>query len=157
MKVIRIISGGQTGTDQAALQAAIDKGIEHGGWCPPGRISEAGIIPEHFDLKETPEDRHSYAPRIPCSQRTIWNVRDADALLIFLPQNRFDVGTQLSIHVSKKMAKEYIVIDPADGTALQQVKKWLTDIDGETLNVSGPSESKYPGIYEKVYALISEL
>ncbi len=157
MKVVKIISGGQTGTDQAALQAAIDKGIEHGGWCPPGRLAENGEIPQSYDLKETPEDRHSYAPRIPCSQRTIWNVRDADALLVFLPQNKFDVGTQLSIHVSKKIKKEYFIIDPDNEHAREDIRKWLDTIEGEVLNVSGPSENKFPGIYKKVYKLISEL
>ncbi|RNC80104.1 MAG: molybdenum cofactor carrier [Balneola sp.] len=157
MKIKRVLSGGQTGTDQAALQAAIDIGIEHGGWCPPGRISEEGKIPEHFNLTETPEDKDSSAPKIPCSQRTIWNVRDADATIIFLPDKRFDIGTHLSIHASKKMNKNFLVVDPYQSNTLKQIKKWLNSLDGDILNVSGPKESKYPGIYKKIYSVIKEV
>jgi len=83
MSLIRkIISGGQTGVDQAALRAAIASGIPFDGWCPPGRICEDGIIPEEFNLKETPFERSESAHEIPRSLRTEWNVRDSDGVLI---------------------------------------------------------------------------
>src|SRR3954470_24712509 len=78
----KVISGGQTGVDQAALRAAKDSGLEIGGWCPPGRWCDAGIIPDSFPLQETPEERSPEAPAIPRSLRTEWNVRDSDGTLV---------------------------------------------------------------------------
>lgn len=66
--VIRIVSGGQTGADRAALDWAIANNVPHGGWCPKGRKAEDGAIPAHYALKETPSA--SYL------QRTEWNMRD---------------------------------------------------------------------------------
>ncbi len=77
-QIRKVISGGQTGVDQAALRAAIALGISIDGWCPPGRICEHGVIPEEFPLKETPFERSEGAPGIPRSLRTEWNVRDSD-------------------------------------------------------------------------------
>jgi predicted Rossmann-fold nucleotide-binding protein len=70
----RLVSGGQTGVDRAALDVAIACGIPHGGWCPRGRISEAGPIPAHYQLTET--DSFKYWVR------TERNVIDSDATLI---------------------------------------------------------------------------
>src|SRR5262245_7420096 len=86
-KLRKILSGGQTGVDQAALRAAQKCGLSCGGWCPPGRECETGIIPLSFPLRETPRDRSPDAPEIPRSQRTQWNVRDSDATLILQPQS----------------------------------------------------------------------
>ena len=70
----KIISGGQTGADRAALDWAIANGIEHGGWCPQGRLAEDGVITAQYDLRETPKADYL--------QRTEWNVRDSDATVI---------------------------------------------------------------------------
>jgi len=83
---LKIISGGQTGVDQAALITAQKIGLETGGWCPPGRVCESGTIPEYFPLKETPQERSPDAVDVPRSQRTEWNVRDSDATLIVRPK-----------------------------------------------------------------------
>ena len=91
---MKIISGGQTGVDRAALKAAQDLGFPTGGWCPPGRLAEDGIIPDRFPLKETPDDRSKDAPHIPRSQRTEWNVRDSDATLLIIPRNIPDSDKQ---------------------------------------------------------------
>ncbi len=71
----KIISGGQTGADRAALDFAIARGIPHGGWCPRGRLAEDGTIPALYQLSETPGPDHA--------QRTEWNVRDSDGTVIF--------------------------------------------------------------------------
>ena len=71
---MKIISGGQTGADRAALDFAIDHGIEHGGWCPKGRWAEDGAIAERYPLKETPS--------ADVAQRTEWNARDSDGTLV---------------------------------------------------------------------------
>jgi hypothetical protein len=161
----KIISGGQTGTDQAALQAAIDAGIEHGGWCPPDRVCESGTIPEQFNLIETPEERDPSAPDIPRSQRTIWNVRDSDGSLIFwvgeVAEIKSDRGTNLAFESAEKFGKPYLVVDPDTHSdaehrneIITQIKKWIKENGIEVLSVGGPSESTVPGIYEKVYDLM---
>ena len=73
--VPRVISGGQTGVDQAALRAAKACVLAMGGWCPPGRLCDSGLIPSEFPLQETERERSPGAPDVPRSQRTEWNVR----------------------------------------------------------------------------------
>ncbi len=75
MGISRIISGGQTGADRAALDWAISNNILHGGWCPKGRLAEDGRINPKYELDETPKTEYI--------QRTEWNVRDSDATVIF--------------------------------------------------------------------------
>lgn len=157
MKLKQIISGGQTGTDQAALQAAIDSGLSHGGWCPPGRICENGKIPDQFDLKETPSERDPSASDIPRSQRTIWNVRDSDASLIFMRPEHKDKGTELAIQTFVDLGKPYLIIDPANGETVAMIKKWLNEMDIEILSIGGPGEHSNPGIYNTVYDILIQI
>lgn len=150
----RIISGGQTGTDQAALQAAIDTGLDHGGWCPPGRQCETGEIPSCFTLIETPLERDSSAPDVPRSQRTIRNIRDSDAALIFLSDNEIDRGTELAVKTAKELNKPALIVDPDDMKAFENIVEWLDTIPVRSLSVGGPAESSHPGVYERVYEVL---
>lgn len=166
MKLKKIISGGQTGVDQSALQVAIDAGLEHGGWCPPGRVCESGIIPDHFHLKETAFARDTSAPNIPRSQRTIWNIRDSDGTLIFWDKEvaklQSDKGTKLTLDIAKKLGKPYLVVDLNSYDVDQQnvsgiveeIKGWLIKNEIEILSVGGPSENTCPGIFKKTYHLL---
>lgn len=165
----KVISGGQTGVDQAALQAAIDSGLEHGGWCPPERVCEDGIIPDHFHLQETPIERDPTAPEIPRSQRTIWNVRDSDGSLIFWgkevtklqkrPRNKFGTGdgTKLALDVSEQLSKPAIIVNPFDEGVYVNIKNWIEHNSIEILCVGGPSEASSPGIYNKVYRILKSV
>src|SRR3974390_2458425 len=101
----KIISGGQTGPDRAALEFARAHGIAHGGWCPQGRLAEDGTIPQVYQMKETP----SADP----AQRTEWNVRDSEGTVIFSIASELSGGSRLTaewagrlgrpcLHVSKK-------------------------------------------------------
>ncbi|MBO6792288.1 MAG: putative molybdenum carrier protein [Balneolaceae bacterium] len=164
MSLRKIISGGQTGVDQAALQAAIDSGFEHGGWCPPGRICDSGEIPIHFKLKETPEERDKSALEIPRSQRTIWNVRDSDGLLVIEQDQRGkgskaqrDLGTELTIESAKKLGKPFLIVYFNRKLILTQISNWISTNKIEVLNVAGPSERNCPGIYDRVYDLKMEI
>ena len=86
---LQIVSGGQTGADQAALIWAIDNEIEHGGWCPKGRKTESGVLDKRFRLKEASSP--SYL------QRTEWNVRDSDATVIFTMTNPLIGGSKRTV------------------------------------------------------------
>ncbi|XOV92528.1 MAG: putative molybdenum carrier protein [Bacteroidota bacterium] len=157
MSIEKIISGGQTGVDQAALQAAIDSGIEHGGWCPPGRVCEDGIIPNRFRLKETPEARSPEAPNIPRSLRTEWNIRDAEASLIILPERMPpDPGTSWALKMAEKYQKPYFMVDPTTDV-LQFTKDWIRSNQIRVLGVGGPSEMTVPGIYDSTYQFMKDL
>jgi Circularly permutated YpsA SLOG family len=154
--VKRIVSGGQTGVDQAALRAAQTCGLDCGGWCPPGRLCESGIIPSIFPLEETPDERSNEALEIPRSQRTEWNVRDSDATLILRPKLRLqeDQGTDWAIRCAGRYGRPLFECDPSDPSALNMITEWLRELSIHTLNVAGPSESSCPGIGDRVYSLL---
>lgn len=155
----KIISGGQTGVDQAALCAAQKAGLECGGWCPPGRLCESGIIPAHFPLKETPAERSPDAPDVPRSQRTEWNVRDSDATLIFQPAHGVDQdpGTEWTARWASRYGRPLLVCDPSDPAAADRITQWLRSLPVETLNVAGPSERTAPGLGNQTCRLLKKV
>lgn len=159
MKSLRkIISGGQTGVDQAALRAALNLDFRIGGWCPPGRMSEDNIIPAAFPLVETENERSPKAPDIPRSQRTEYNVRDSDATLILNPYTvQNDPGTGWTIQCTQLYKKPFLIVDPYAPDAERHIFEWLEEIAAETLNVAGPSEGTSPGIYQKAYKLLYDI
>ena len=138
-----IISGGQTGADRAALDAAIKLNIPHGGWCPKGRLAElGGTIPEKYLLKETPSSDYS--------ERTKLNIRDSDGTLIFVPQMPLKVndGTILTIQEVKDKNKPYIIIDLSHKPDCHLIAEWVKINNIKVLNIAGPRESQSPGIYQ---------
>jgi Circularly permutated YpsA SLOG family len=154
----KIISGGQTGVDQAALRAAIASGIPIDGWCSPGRICEDGIIPKEFLLKETPVERSEVAPEIPRSLRTEWNARDSDGTLI--PTKSIltlDTGTNWARQCSIYYKKPYTIEDPANPLSLTRSRKWIEANSIAVLNVAGPSEKTEPGIGQLTYSFLMQL
>jgi hypothetical protein len=153
--VIAIVSGGQTGVDQAALRAAQARGLRCGGWCPPGRVCEGGTIPARFELRETTAERSARAPEVPRSQRTEWNVRDSDATLIVTPGAALsDPGTAFCARCAALYDRPLFVCDPDEPEALVRLVKWLRERRPATLNVAGPSEDSRPGVGEVAYALL---
>ena len=144
----RIVSGGQTGVDRAALDAAIWLGIPHGGWCPLGRRAEDGPIPEIYELNETMEPHYAV--------RTERNVVDSDATLV-LYETEMSRGTALTVRMAKKHAKPVLSMDLAEQWDPAQVLVWLTENQVETLNVAGPRESSHPGIGEQSRQLLIEV
>jgi hypothetical protein len=101
----RLIAGGQTGVDRAALDVAIGLGIPASGWCPRGRRAEDGVIPNRYPLAETPSEDYA--------ERTAWNFHDADATLI-LTWATLTGGTLLTLDVCVRQGKLHLVVDLAD-------------------------------------------
>ena len=155
-ELLAIVSGGQTGVDQAALRAGQDCGLETGGWCPPGRECESGVIPARFPLKETPEDRSPDAPEVPRSLRSEWNVRASDATLILRPavEDRVDPGTGWTVQCAVRYGRPLLVCDPANPVAQERITSWLRALSVRNLHVAGPSEGACPGVGDQAYALL---
>jgi len=139
---LKIISGGQTGVDRAALDLALELGIPCGGWCPKGRKAEDGPIPDRYPLKET--ESNSYPVR------TEMNVRDSDGTLI-LTWGRPTGGTALTVRLAKRHKKPCMVIDLKNAGNQSSIKDWLEKKQIGILNVAGPRESKNPGISKLAY------
>ena len=148
----KIISGGQTGVDQAALNAALELNIGCGGRCPPGRVCENGNIPGNLPLTETPVERSKIAPDIPRSLRTEWNVRDSDATLILKPPGlNDDKGTNWTLQCVEIYGKKSLILDPFENRSSNILREWLSTNQVRTLNIAGPDEKTCPGIGEKSY------
>ena len=145
---MKIVSGGQTGADQGALDAAIALGISHGGWCPLGRRSEAGRIPSRYQLSETASSAYS--------ERTERNVVDSDGTLI-VTRGTPTGGTAYTVELTRKHRRPHLVID-LDATdmngAARTVKEWLAESGVATLNVAGPRASKHPTMADDVRRLL---
>ena len=158
-KLTTVVSGGQTGVDQAVLRAARNCGLEIGGWCPPGRASEAGPIPDEFPLRETPVERSPEAPGVPRSLRSEWNVRDSDATLILRPSGSegSDPGTEWAARCAERYGRPLLICDPRDPAAASLVSHWLAELPVRKLNVAGPSEGTSPGIAKLAYSLCSRI
>lgn len=134
---LKIISGGQTGVDRAALDVALELGLPCGGWCPKGRRAEDGAIPDRYPLTES--DTADY------SRRTRLNVRDSDATLI-LTRGKPDGGTALTARVAAGLGKPQRVIDLGVDASTSEVTDWLLRHHIRVLNIAGPRESRSPGI-----------
>jgi hypothetical protein len=145
---VKIISGGQTGVDRAALDVAIHLGVSHGGWCPSGRQAEDGEIDPVYQLQETATREYN--------RRTKWNVRDTEATLI-LHRGVLEGGTAYTFTCAKQLQKPCLVINLAQPPDNQKILEWLNEKNINTLNIAGPRESKQPGIYQQAYDYLESL
>lgn len=154
----KVISGGQTGVDRAALQAAVDTGLDHGGWCPPGRSAADGTIPAGYRLKETPGERSEKAWHIPRSLRTEWNVRDSDGTLVLAPPRPVnDPGTEWTLRACKIYRKPVLVIRIDREDPLHAITAWLNANRIGALNIAGPSSASFPDMENKAYDLLARV
>ncbi len=144
----RIVSGGQTGVDRGALDAAISLGIAHGGWCPRGRLSEDGRIAEHYQLQETSSPKYWV--------RTRQNVLDSSGTLI-LCRGPLQGGTKLTHRLAQRLAKPCLVVDLSQDTDVDVVRQWIGQQNIRVLNVAGPRESTAPGIADDTYRFLSAI
>jgi hypothetical protein len=136
----KIVSGGQTGVDRAGLDAARNLGLPIGGWCPKSRVAEDGCVPDIYPLIETPTEDYA--------ERTLWNVRDADATLIIthgMPKS----GTAMTRDFAMQLSKPLFIVDLDLGCKPETVAVWLKSHAVNILNIAGPRESLFPGIYDQ--------
>ncbi len=142
-RVHTVISGGQTGVDRAALDAAVALGIPIAGWIPAGRKAEDGIVPMHYT--GLAECQSSHYP-----VRTRLNVRDADATLVFTAGTPHG-GTALTLRIVESLSKPLLVVDALyhhECEAVQHVGTWLDSLRVTSLNVAGPRASQLPLLYD---------
>jgi len=139
-QAIMLISGGQTGVDRAALDAALEFKIPCGGFCPRGRRAEDGPLDPRYPLQET--DTTDYR------ERTRRNVETSDGTLI-LAHGALTGGTALTYRLAREFNKPCLVVDLARTTTTDAVCRWLTRNGVKRLNVAGPRESTKPGIHAR--------
>ena len=135
-KLRKIVSGGQTGVDRAALDWALASGVPCGGWCPLGRWAEDGPIDVRYPLRETPDVKPAL--------RTEWNVRDSDGTLIVTLAGRITGGTLLTDNLAKCLLRPLLHLSEADGSATEQeelLRRFIEQNEISTLNIAGPRES----------------
>jgi hypothetical protein len=146
--VLKVVSGGQTGVDRAALDAARTAGLPHGGWCPRGRLAEDGPIDPGYPVVETPSADYA--------QRTEWNVRDSDATLV-VARGRPTGGTALTVTLARRHGKPLLVVDLSRDPSPDEVALWIEGRAIGTLNVAGPRESQRPGIGKEAQGFLEVL
>lgn len=147
----KIISGGQTGADQAALDAAIKLNIPHGGWVTKGRATEKGPLPDKYNLTEMPSS--SYA------LRTEQNVIDSNGTLI-VSHGSLSEGSDYTRKMALKHHRPWLHIDLNKTPAFKAatlILSWLKENGVEILNVAGPRASKDDHIYRAVFKLIESV
>ncbi len=142
-----LVSGGQTGVDRAGLEVAIALGLEHGGWCPAGRLAEDGTVPSRYQLRET--ESADYPPR------TEQNVIDSDATLI-LYEVELKGGTRLTRRYCRRHDKPHLVVR-IDHQQPDEVRQWLARLQPSRLNIAGPRESSYPGIQDRAFQFLLQV
>ena len=147
-KKMKIISGGQTGVDRAALDAALKHGIDCGGWCPAGRLDEFGRIPEHYPLKEVAEGRFA--------ERTRQNVRDSDGTVIIF-RGELRGGTEQTVRFCESETRPYQLID-ATKVSIEDASELIASFVYEkkiaTLNVAGPRQTEWPDGYRYAFVVL---
>ena len=148
--LVRLVSGGQTGVDRAALAFGRRTGIPIGGWCPAGGWAEdlvepPGVLALFPELRPTPSSDPA--------ERTRWNVRDSEATLVITRAGAASPGTTLTVATAEELGRPCLVADASDSL---RVRDWLDGLaTAVVVNVAGPRESEAPGIQRDAEALLA--
>lgn len=152
--VARVVSGGQSGVDRAALDVARRLGIPYGGWCPAGGWAEdlpspPGVRGRYPLLEETASPEPA--------ERTRLNVRDSDATLVVAGEGASSAGLLLTVEAAEALGRPVLVVTPGEvEAAAEVVRAWLASLPGEelVLNVAGPRASEWSEGYVVATALL---
>jgi hypothetical protein len=147
----RLVSGGQTGVDRGALDAALELGVPCGGWCPAGRLAEDGVVPARYPVSELRGAGYD--------ERTRKNVEDSDGTLI-VTFGRASGGTARTLEVCRELGRPHLIVDAASITleeAVSRAVRFVREAGVGQLNVAGPRASGEPRGYEYAHALVREL
>jgi hypothetical protein len=142
---VKIISGGQTGVDRAALDVALRHGVESGGWCPTGRLDESGTIPDRYPVKELESGGFT--------ERTLRNVKDSDGSVIIYP-GKLSGGTEQTVKFCGEQRRLHELIDASNVStekAAQLIADFVRENTINTLNVAGPRQSEWPDGYDYAF------
>ena len=146
---MKIISGGQTGVDRAALDVALKLGIDCGGWCPDGRLDELGKIPDRYPLKEL--EHGGFA------ERTLQNVKDSDGTLIIY-FGKLSGGTKQTVHFCIEHERPCQSIDAAEisvDSAAKLIGDFVREHKIDIFNVAGPRQSEWPDGYDYAFRALA--
>ena len=157
VKISKIVAGGQSGVDRAALDVAIMQGIEYGGWCPKGGWAQdypntPGLLQKYPNLRETPSSKPE--------QRTRWNVRDSSATLILVYNSDLQTskGTKLTHDIAIELGKPVLISELNKDDSRSSISEWISTLGSNiVLNVAGPRESEYPGIYSRAKEFLGSI
>jgi hypothetical protein len=142
---VKIISGGQTGVDRAALDAALKQRIDCGGWCPAGRLDEFGRIPDRYPVNELEGGGFT--------ERTLQNVKDSDGTVIIY-SGKLSGGTEQTVRFCLEQQRPHQLLDaskiPAEEAA-RLIAGFVRNHKVDILNVAGPRESEWPEGYDYAY------
>jgi hypothetical protein len=139
---VKIISGGQTGVDRAALDVALKHRIEAGGWCPTGRIDEFGRIPDSYPLRELENGGFT--------ERTLQNIKDSDGTIIIYP-GKLSGGTEQTVRFSVEQRRPRKLIDSSKVStekAAHLIADFVRANKIDVLNIAGPRQSEWPEGYD---------
>jgi hypothetical protein len=151
MALVKIVSGGQTGVDRAALDAALAAGFACGGWCPANRSAEDGPIPEKYPMSLLNEGSDR--------QRTLRNVHDSDGTAILF-HHSLTGGTKLTRDLCIREKKPFVVLDATQITverAVSAVLRFIQENEIQTLNVAGPRSSGWAEGYAFSAAVVERV
>lgn len=149
LPLLKIVSGGQTGADRAALDWAITNDVDHGGWCPKGRRAEDGPMDPRYLLEETESAAYPV--------RTKFNVRDSDATVIFTIGAQLTGGSSLTADFARKLGKPYLHVSrTATADPTMALRRFIDENFVQILNVAGPRESTESGVAEFVVETLND-
>ncbi len=146
---MKIISGGQTGVDRAALDVALKHGIDCGGWCPAGRLDEFGRIPDRYPVRELVDGSFT--------ERTLQNVKDSDGTIIIY-SGELSGGTEQTVRFCRELEQPHQLID-ASKISPEHAAKLIADLVRkhkiEIFNAAGPRQSEWPEGYGYAYRALN--
>ena len=148
---MKIVSGGQTGVDRAALDVALKYDIDCGGWCPAGRLDEFGRIPGRYPVKEL--EQGSFA------ERTLQNVKDSDGTVVIYDRE-LRGGTAYTVDCCKQLKRPHNLIDAANistDEASNAITGFVREYKIDILNVAGPRQSEGPEGYDYAFRALEML